>query len=221
MITCCIFDLDGTLLNTLEALTYTTNLTLAHFGYPPLDEAHIRQFVGDGYKLLMERALRYSGDMELNCYEESLQVYTDLFAKHCMYHVHPYDGICELLEQLKARGIRIAVLSNKPHARTVENIETVFGKGYFDYVAGEQPGIPKKPDPAGVMRILERFGESPEHCLYFGDTNTDMQTGLGAGLVTVGVAWGFRGRAELESFHPQYVIDHPREVVGRILGEQR
>ena len=84
-------------------------------------------------------------------------------------------------------------------------------------MAGEQPGIPRKPDPAGVRRILDRFQVKPEECLYFGDTSTDMQTGLGAGLVTVGVTWGFRDRTELESFHPQYVISHPREVFGKIL----
>lgn len=217
MIRCCIFDLDGTLLNTVQALTYTSNLLLEHFGYPPVDEAHIMKFVGDGYQCQIERLLRYRGDGDLLHYEEALKLYVELFAQHCMYQVRPYDGIPELLEHLKGRGIRLAVLSNKPHARTVENIETIFGKGYFDYVAGEQPGIPKKPDPAGVMRILDEFGVMPEECLYFGDTNTDMKTGLGAGLTTVGVTWGFRDRAELESFHPQYVIDHPREVFGTIL----
>lgn len=217
MIRCCIFDLDGTLLDTVKALTYTTNLVLEHFGYPAVDEVHMMQFVGDGYKKQMERVLKYSGDTELVHYEEAQKVYLELFAKNCMYQVKPYEGIRELLAELKERGIRIAVLSNKPHARTVENIEGVFGMGYFDYIAGEQPGIPKKPDPAGVLRILEAFGEKPEDCLYFGDTNTDMKTGLGAGLITVGVTWGFRDRAELESFHPQYVIDHPREVFERIV----
>lgn len=212
MIRCCIFDLDGTLLNTLSALRITVNLTLEHFGYPAIGEEKVKKFVGDGYKLLVERALKDAGDVELKHYEEALQVYMDTFAEHSMDQVEPYDGIAELLKQLKERGIKIAVLSNKPHERTVDNIETVFGKGYFDYVAGEQPGIPRKPDPAGVYRILEAFGEKPEECLYFGDTNTDMQTGLGAGLVTVGVTWGFRDREELESFHPQYVIDKPREV---------
>lgn len=212
MIRCCIFDLDGTLLNTLSALRITVNLTLEHFGYPAIGEEKVKKFVGDGYKLLVERALKDAGDVELKHYEEALQVYMDTFAGHSMDQVEPYDGIAELLKQLKERGIKIAVLSNKPHEQTVDNIETVFGKGYFDYVAGEQPGIPRKPDPAGVYRILEAFGEKPEECLYFGDTNTDMQTGLGAGLVTVGVTWGFRDREELESFHPQYVIDKPREV---------
>ena len=129
MIRCCIFDLDGTLLNTLDALTYTTNLTLKEFGYGPVDPEHIKQFVGDGYRTQVRRALQYSGDEALAHYEEALSSYTRLFAEHCLYHVRPYAGITELLEALKQQGIRIAVLSNKPHARAVENIEAVFGKG--------------------------------------------------------------------------------------------
>lgn len=212
MVRCCIFDLDGTLLDTLTALRITVNCMLEHFGYPPVGEDKIKRFVGDGYKMLVERALLDAGDEGLAHYEEGLRVYTELFAVHSMDEVKPYDGIVELLAAMKERGIRIAVLSNKPHERTVENIEAVFGKGYFDLVAGERPEIPRKPNPAGVYRILETLGVQPEDCLYFGDTNTDMQTGLGAGLVTVGVTWGFRERAELESYDPQYVVDHPREV---------
>lgn len=217
MIRSCIFDLDGTLLDTVKALTYTTNLVLARFGYGPVDEGHMKQFVGDGYKMQMERALRYAGDEKLEHYEESLSVYMDLFAENCLYEVKPYEGIRELLKGLKERRILIGVLSNKPHARTVENIETIFGKGYFDVVKGEQPGVPKKPDPAGVRQILKQFEVKPEECLYFGDTNTDMKTGLGAGLITVGVTWGFRPKEELEAFHPQFIVDHPLEVFERIL----
>lgn len=215
-IRCGIFDLDGTLLNTLKALTYTTGLVLEHFGYKPITEAQVCQIVGDGYKCQVERALRLAGDEKLEHLEESLPLYLELFAKHCLYGVKPYDGIPELLEALKARGISIAVLSNKPHERTVENIETVFGKGYFDIVAGEQPGIPKKPDPAGVKRILDQLNVRPEECLYFGDTGTDMKTGKNAGLITVGVEWGFRGREELERFHPDYIISHPMEILEKI-----
>lgn len=217
MIRCCIFDLDGTLLNTLEALTYTTNLVLNEFGYAPVGAEQVKQFVGDGYRMQVKRALQYSGDEALIHYEKALTVYMRLFAEHCLYHVRPYDGIPELLEALKSKNIRIAVLSNKPHERTVETIEAVFGKGYFDIVAGQKDGIPKKPDPAGVNRILEEFGCKPEECLYFGDTNTDMQTGLNAKAHTVGVNWGFRDRKELEAFHPDFVIDDPKQVIDRIL----
>lgn len=217
MIRCCIFDLDGTLLNTVTALAYTTSLVLEHFGYGPITEAQIKRIVGDGYKCQMERALRLAGDEALTHFEESLPLYLELFSKHCLYGVKPYDGIPELLEELKKRDIRIAVLSNKPHPQAVENIETIFGKGYFDVVAGEQPGTPKKPDPAGVYNILSALDVKPEECLYFGDTATDMKTGLNAGLTTVGVTWGFRGREELESCHPQYIIDRPMEAAERIL----
>ena len=217
MIQCCIFDLDGTLLNTLKALTYTTNQVLEHFGLGPVDEEHMKHFVGDGYKMQLKRALCYCGDEQEEHLEESCALYTRLFAEHCLYQVRAYEGIPELLSGLKERGIRIAVLSNKPHARTVENIEAIYGKGYFDYIAGEQPGVPKKPDPAGVLRILEFFQVKPEACLYLGDTNTDMKTGLGAGLITAGVTWGFRDRKELEAFHPHYIIDCPKEVFTRII----
>lgn len=216
MYRCCIFDLDGTLLNTINSLMYSVNQTLAHFGYPEVDRDHIKKFVGDGYQMLVERALKYSGDAELSHYEEGLQVYREKFGRYSLYEVKPYDGIGELLQGLKERDIKLAVLSNKPHAKTVENIETVFGRGYFDYIAGERPEIPKKPDPAGVIRILDALRLKAEECLYFGDTDTDMKTGLGAGLTTVGVTWGFRGREELESYHPQYVIDRPGEVWERI-----
>lgn len=218
MVRCCIFDLDGTLLNTVRALQITTNLLLEHFGYPPVEEDKVKRFVGEGYKLLVERALLDAGDKELVHYEEGLTVYLEEFAKHSMDEVKPYEGIRELLEGLKQRGIRLAVLSNKPHERTVENIEGIFGKGYFDVVAGEQPEIPRKPDPAGVYRILEQLSVTAEACMYLGDTATDMQTGLGAGLLTVGVSWGFRDRRELEAFGPRQVIDQPGEVFGILDG---
>ena len=213
-----IFDLDGTLLNTLDALTYTTNLTLKEFGYGPVDPEHIKQFVGDGYRMLMKRALMYSGDKELLHYEEALSAYTRLFAEHCLYHVRPYEGIPELLQELKARGIRIAVLSNKPHARTVENIEAVFGKGYFDIVAGQKDDVPKKPDPSGALKAAKLCGADPSECLYFGDTNTDMKTGKNAKMTTVGVLWGFRGREELAAFHPEFLLEKPQDILKEIVG---
>lgn len=213
MYRCCIFDLDGTLLDTIGSLVYAVNGMLKHFDYPAMAEAQVKQFVGDGYEKLVERSLKFSGDEAQVHYQEALKVYMEIFRASTLYEVKPYDGIWELLEYLRTQGIRMAVLSNKPDAQAIENIETIFGKGYFDFVAGERPGIPRKPDPAGVVQILEILGEEPEHCLYFGDTGTDMETGLGAGVTTVGVTWGFRGREELASFHPQYVIDSPQEAL--------
>lgn len=209
---CCIFDLDGTIINTIHALTYTTNLVLNQFGLDPLTEECMKKIVGDGYRMQMKRSLIASGDKELAYFEESLPVYQNLFRKHCLYQLEPYHGMKELLDGMKEAGMMLAVLTNKPHDRGVESVEAVYGKGYFDYILGEQEGLPKKPDPAGAYQILEALNIKAEECLYMGDTNTDMQTAWNAGLDAVGAAWGFRGREELEAFHPKFVADMPLEV---------
>lgn len=213
MYQCCIFDLDGTLINSIYALTKTVNLTLEKYGLGPIDDEHTKVFVGDGYQKLLERALAYCGDRELIHLEDALVTYNDFFKTNCLYKIQAYDGIKELLEWLKSRGIKLAVLSNKAHERTIENIEAVFGTGYFDLVSGEREGINRKPDPAGALYTARELGVSPTNCLYLGDTNTDMKTGIAAGMDTVGVTWGFRSREELEACHPKYIVDDPREVI--------
>ncbi len=211
--TCCIFDLDGTLINTVHALNRTIDLTLAHFGYGPIDRAHTKVFVGDGYKEFVKRALIYRGDTELTRLEEALPLYCRLFEDNCLYRIEAYQGMRELLDWVKERGMKIAVLTNKAHAQAVACIETVYGKGYFDLITGEGPGMKRKPDPQGALYTARSLGAEPGECLYLGDTNTDMRTGLAAGMDTVGVTWGFRGREELEEFHPRFIVDDPREVI--------
>lgn len=213
MVGCCIFDLDGTLIDTVAALKRTTNLILEQLGYPHLNDSDIKRIVGDGFRNQLKRALRLVGDTELTHYEEAEKLYQTVFAQNCLYRVRAYDGICELLETLKACGVKVAVLTNKPHKRAIETLEHVFGIDYFDAVLGEQEGLPKKPSPEGVYRLMQQFAVKPEECLYFGDTNTDMKTGLAAGVNTIGVTWGFRDRAELEAFEPQHIIDYPLEIL--------
>lgn len=210
---CCIFDLDGTLIDSIHALSRTVNLMLERYGLGPIDDAHIKVFVGDGYQKLVERALLDCGDQNLIHLEDALSVYNELFKENCLYRIAAYDGIKELLEYLKSKGIKIAVLSNKGHERTVENIEAVFGKDYFDLISGEKEGVNRKPDPAGALLTARELGIDPSCCLYLGDTNTDMKTGIAAGMDTIGVTWGFRTREELESYHPMLVVDEPGEVV--------
>lgn len=217
----CIFDLDGTLLNTIHALTKSVNQMLEYFHYPPIDDVLCKQFVGEGYKKLVERALKHGGDSELVHYEEALQVYQQVFEGCCMYKVAPYDGIKQLLERLKQQGIKTAVLSNKPHDRTVDNIEGIFGKGYFDCVYGQREGIKRKPDPEGALLEAEEMDVKPEECLYIGDTSTDMQTGIAAGMDTVGVLWGFRSRDELEAFHPCLLAKTPEDIDSFLFGYWR
>ncbi|MSS07809.1 HAD family hydrolase [Clostridium sp. WB02_MRS01] len=212
MYQCCIFDLDGTIINTIHSLAYSISLTMEHFGYGPIDEDHTKKFVGDGFKKLVERALIYSGDDNLSHYEEALAFYEDTFEKNCLYKVEPYEGMKELLTFLKGKGIKIGVLTNKGHERAVECVEAVYGKGFFDLITGEGNGVKTKPDPSGAFMTAEYFQAKPSECLYFGDTNTDMRTGINAGMDTAAVTWGFRDRAELEAFHPRYIINHPSEI---------
>lgn len=208
----CIFDLDGTIINTIHSLTYTTNLVMAEFGLRSLSEEEMMKIVGDGYKMQMKRSLTACGDEKLVHYEESLPLYKKLFAKNCLYQLEPYDGMRELLDAMKKAGMKILVLTNKPHQRAIENVEAVYGKGYFDDILGEQEGIPKKPDIAGVKILMEKFNLKPEECLYMGDTNTDMKTAINANLDAVGAVWGFRGREELLKFSPKYMADTPLDV---------
>lgn len=208
-----IFDLDGTLANTIESLTYCGNRALRKFGMPEFEEADYKYFVGDGAAVLVRRALLKAGDTGLVHFQEVLEEYTRLFEKDCMYHVRPYEGITGLLEELKRRGIRIAVLSNKAHENSIYVVETLFGAGLFDWIQGQTDGVPKKPDPAGVDRIREELGLEKEDILYVGDTCVDMKTGKAAGLFTVGVLWGFRDRQELEENHADAIIGKPAELL--------
>lgn len=208
-----IFDLDGTLSDSIASIKYCGDRTLERFGYGPFPEADYKYFVGDGAANLVKRALSASGDKELIHFEEAYALYREYFAADCMYQVKPYDGIPELLAELKARGLKLAVLSNKPHDQTIDVIETLFGKDCFDHIQGQKEGIPIKPDPAGVFQILEQFGLTADEVLYLGDTATDMKTGKSAGAFTVGALWGFRDRQELEEAHADAIVAHPLEVL--------
>ena len=215
MYRCCIFDLDGTLVNSVYAIQKATSETLAHFHLEPVSEEETKLFAGDGYKKLVERAMEAKGDSKPEHVQEALALYPRIFKDCCLYRVGAYEGIKELLAFLRENHISCAVLSNKPHDRTLDNVWAVFGKECFDRIYGEREdeGIAKKPAGDGVEGICRELGDSGEECLYFGDTNTDMETGKNAGVDTVGVTWGFRSREELLAFHPVLLADHPAQVI--------
>lgn len=208
-----IFDLDGTLSDSIHSIKYCTDRALAPLGFGPFSEDDYKYFVGDGAANLIRRALAASGDAEGVHFEETFARYKELFAVDCMYEVKPYDGIVELLNALKERGVKLAVLSNKPHAETIRVIEYLFGKDVFDILHGQIEGVPIKPDPAGAFSILKQLSVKHEEVLYLGDTATDMKTGKGAGLFTIGALWGFRKREELEESHADAIVGHPLEVL--------
>lgn len=213
MMKACIFDLDGTLTDSVKSLAYSVNLTLKDLGYEPQPEERFKQFAGDGRIVLLERALQAAGDTQLKYREEAVKIYDAYFSKYSMYEVKPYDGMIETLEGLKKRGMKLAVLSNKADKEAVKVVETVFGKETFQIIRGQREGVPRKPDPKGAILIAEEMQTACSECLYIGDTNTDMQTGNNAGMNTVGVTWGFRDRQELEENHAKYIINHPKDLL--------
>ena len=208
----CIFDLDGTLTDTLESLIYSVNATLKELKLPCITADQCRQFVGNGAKVLLEKALKAAGDVKLTKIEEAEEVYKRIFGINCTYKVKPYEGIPELLAYMKEAGLKLAVLSNKPHGQTTKVVKTFFGEELFSHVQGQCDKIKRKPDPAGVLYILEQLGVLPEECVYVGDSEVDIRTGEAAGTKTIGVTWGFRTREMLGRAGAKDMVDCPEEL---------
>lgn len=208
-----IFDLDGTLSDSIHSIKFSGDRALEPFGYGPFSIEQYKYFIGDGAANLVRRALIAGGDTELVHFEEAFALYKEIFQENCMYRVRPYEEIPELLAALKAQGMKLAVLSNKPHIETVNVIESLFGKGYFDVIQGQKDNVAIKPSPEGALQILEQLNLTPGDILYLGDTGTDMKTGRNLDAFTVGALWGFREREELEEGGADAVIAHPLELL--------
>lgn len=216
----CIFDLDGTLTDTLDSLTYCVNGTLRELGLSEITSEQCRSFVGDGARVLIERSLKAAGDEQLQYIEQAMEIYGRIFGENCTYHVTPYDEIVEMLQELKEEGIKLAVLSNKPHPQTVDVVATFFEEGIFSYVQGQKDGIPRKPDPTAVFLIAEQMKVTKEECVYIGDSDVDMQTGNAAGVESVGVTWGFRSKEVLLQNGAKHTIDNPKELIAIVKGRK-
>ena len=184
----CIFDLDGTLTNTLDSLTYSVNETMKEIGLPQITEDQCRMFVGNGAKVLIEKTLRAGGDTSLAHFDEAMAAYQRIFDVNCTYHVSPYPGIAEMLGEMKAMGLKLGVLSNKPDRQAVHVVRAIFGENVFDRVQGQREGTPRKPDPTAALQIASSFGASPEETVYIGDSEVDAATGRAAGMKTILVA---------------------------------
>jgi len=209
----CIFDLDGTLTDTLDSLTFSVNETLKEMGLLPVTADQCRQFVGNGARVLMERSLLAAGETDMGRIDEAMRIYGRIFDANCTYHVVPYEGISGMLTAMKQEGLELAVLSNKPHRQTVHVVEAVFGSGVFRQIQGQKENIPRKPDPKAALLIAEEMGIAPEDTVYIGDSEVDIATGTNARMRTISVTWGFRGRAVLEEAGARYIADSPEEVI--------
>jgi phosphoglycolate phosphatase len=211
MIRACIFDLDGTILYTLDAIALAGNRMLEELGFPAQPVDDYRYYCGDGSDNLVRRCLKkVGGDTEDNL-DAGYILNRKFLAEKPNYHVHPYEGMEQALRTLKAQGIRIAVVSNKPDDSAQMTVHAQYGD-LFDHVQGQGNGVPIKPDPTGALRTAETLGVKPSECLYFGDTWTDMKTGRNAGMHTIGVLWGYRDRKELEENGAERIIERPDEI---------
>ena len=207
-----IFDLDGTLADTLDDIGDAMNRVLRGRALPVHSRASYRLMIGQGLRNLVGEALPPEMRTEA-AIAAGLGQMTAEYREHCLDKTHLYDGIAELVRRLCADGVRLAVLSNKADELTQRIVGALFVAGTFDVVMGARPGLPLKPDPAGALLVGERLGASPPRIAYLGDSGIDMRTATAAGMPAVGVSWGFRGRDELVASGARVVIDHPLELL--------
>lgn len=211
----CIFDLDGTLANTLDSIAYFANCALQKCGYESIDNEKYRYLVGNGADRLMHAMLGAvcgAGGYTEDDIGKLREIYDDLYESDPTYLVTNYPGMHETIKALKAAGIKLAVLSNKPHNCTTVIIGALFDAETFDLCYGQQAQVARKPSPQGALLIAEELGIQPKDCLYIGDTNTDMKTGAAAGMDTVGVLWGFRDERELKENNATYIVENPKQI---------
>ena len=212
MIKACIFDMDGTVLNTIDSISYFANSALKKFGLAEIETEVYKKIVGNGANVLVHRMLNTIGADD-SLYDELLREYNTTYDNDFLYLAKPYDGIMEMLKALKEKGIMLAILSNKPHNTTVKISEAMFSDVPIDLCFGGREDVALKPDPAGVFEIMKELNVKEEECLYIGDTATDMETGKRANLYTIGVLWGFRDYRELKESGADMIIEHPSEIV--------
>jgi len=207
-----LFDLDGTLLDTLADIAGAANCALIECGFSPHPIDDYRYFVGEGVRVLFARALpgdSTSDEMITRCAE----IFRDAYREQWNVHTQPYAGVCELLDELVRRSIPMAVLSNKPHEATVRCVEEMLGEYPFEWVLGQRDDVPRKPDPTAAREIARQMRVPAGDFAFLGDTATDMQTAVRAEMIPVGVLWGFRPRDELLDHGARVLIEQPQELL--------
>lgn len=208
-----IFDLDGTLLNTLEDLTDSTNAALQQYGYPTRTIDEVRRFVGNGVKLLMLRALGIEKPEDNADFEDIFAAFRAHYAEHSNDHTRAYDGVLELMRHLRDAGIEMAIVSNKLDA-AVKQLNEIYFSGYISVAIGENEaaGVRKKPAPDTVYTALRELGVTAEEAIYIGDSEVDLATAKNSGLPCISVLWGFRDKECLLEHGAQTLCDTPEQV---------
>lgn len=215
-----IFDLDGTLLDSLKDIALSMNEVLVNMGLNPHPISDYRYFVGSGVRELLNRALP-----EELLTDEMIVEFTDsfreLYSRQWVENTCPYPGILNLLDSLVQNQVLLGVLSNKPHDFTCRMVESCFPKPYFAAVMGARENVPIKPHPESALQIAEQWNISPEKILFVGDTSVDMETARNAGMIGVGVSWGFRTVEELLESGARTILDHPKDLLKDFFAAER
>ncbi|MBW2622071.1 MAG: HAD family hydrolase [Deltaproteobacteria bacterium] len=210
-----LFDLDGTLLNTIDDLTDSMNVVLKQWGFPEHDTETFKYFVGDGMEDIVRRSLP-EDQRDSDRISQGMEAYSREYQNRYAKKTQAYDGVQELLDGLTFQGIKLAILSNKPHDSTVKMVEQLLGDWTFEPVFGVRPSVPKKPDPGAALEAAELLRVEPKDILYLGDSNVDMLTARGAGMYAVGALWGFRTAEEILSGGAQVLVKHPADILAWI-----
>lgn len=211
-----VFDMDGTILDTLEDLKNSVNFALRDCGFPERTLDEIRTFVGNGIRLLVERAVPEGTSAEKT--DECFAAFKAHYAAHSLDVTKPYEGIAELIKELRVRGVKTAVVSNKIDS-AVQELCAGFFDGLFDVSVGEREGVARKPAPDSVFTALKEMNVTAENAVYIGDSEVDVATARNSGLPCIAVLWGFRSKELLEKLSPEYIVEKPEQILGIIEGE--
>lgn len=211
-----IFDLDGTIADTLDSITAGVNAGMAALDLDPHDPQQVRRWVGDGIVKLMERAIPPD---QLGRLDEIVGIVSDHYRHHHVEQARLYPGIAAMLETLDDRGITMSVLSNKPHEFTLQLVAALFSSWSITGILGAVEDAKRKPDPAGALSMAQHMNLNPDQILFVGDSATDIQTAANADMKSVAVTWGFRDRDELVEARPDWIIDTPDLLIPIVLGD--
>ena len=204
-----IFDLDGTLLNTLDDLRDSVNAVMKKYGYPQHSLEQIRTFVGNGIGKLMERSV--PGGRENEQFEQAFADFKSYYTDHCQIKTKPYDGVVDLMKCLSEQGFKLAIVSNKNDA-AIKVLNEIYFSRYTNAAIGERKGVRRKPAPDSVYAALDQLGSDIEKAVYIGDSDVDYETAVHCGMDCILVSWGFRDRELLESFDGAVVVDRCAEI---------
>lgn len=210
----CVFDMDGTVVNTIGDIAAAMNRSLSALGFAEHSEEEYLKMVGDGMEMLCRRALPAENEDML---KQLIALYNEDYIKNCCEKSVIYDGVEDAVKELKQRGIVCAMLSNKPHGQVTEIAKVIFKQPLFDEILGQTPKFPTKPAPDSLFDMMKRHGFSKNETAYIGDSNVDIRLGKAAGVHTVGVSWGFRGEAELLAEGADAIVHNANELLNSLI----